>query len=149
ALFSMYGGLISTLVLIALSPAVSGSEKSMISSVDFSIFPLSNPGIVSIPLAFLLGIVGTYLGKKDEFPERRVEMEVRSLTGVGVEKTISHGSPAPHRVFSGPPGRRETAGRSALCVQATTLGGHHRIFGGGNEMYPGQDDQTRRMGQQP
>ena len=90
ALFSMYGGLISTLVLIALSPAVSGSETSMISSVDFSIFPLSNPGIISIPLAFLLGIIGTFLGKKDEFPEKRVEMEVRSLTGVGVEKTISH-----------------------------------------------------------
>ncbi len=90
ALFSMYGGLISTLVLIALSPAVSGSETSMISSVDFSIFPLSNPGIISIPLAFLLGIVGTFLGKEDEFPEKRVEMEVRSLTGVGVEKTISH-----------------------------------------------------------
>ena len=90
ALFSMYGGLVSTLVLIALSPAVSGSEKSMISSVDFALFPLSNPGIVSIPLAFLLGIVGTFLGKKDEFPERRIEMEVRSLTGVGVEKTINH-----------------------------------------------------------
>lgn len=90
ALFSMYGGLVSTLVLIALSPAVSGSEKSMISSVDFSIFPLSNPGIISIPLAFLLGIIGTFLGKKDEFPEKRMEMEVRSLTGVGVEKTISH-----------------------------------------------------------
>ena len=90
ALFSMYGGLISTLVLIALSPAVSGSETSMISSVDFSIFPLSNPGIISIPLAFLLGIIGTFLGKKDEFPEKQSEMEVRSLTGVGVEKTISH-----------------------------------------------------------
>ncbi|WP_341254974.1 cation acetate symporter [uncultured Dietzia sp.] len=90
ALFSMYGGLISTLVLIALSPAVSGGEKSMITSVDFSLFPLSNPGIVSIPLAFLLGIVGTFIGEKDEFPEKRVEMEVRSLTGVGVEKTIAH-----------------------------------------------------------
>ena len=90
ALFSMYGGLISTLVLIALSPAVSGSEKSMISSVDFSIFPLANPGIVSIPLAFTLGIVGTFIGKKDEFPLKRQEMEVRSLTGVGVEKTINH-----------------------------------------------------------
>lgn len=90
ALFSMYGGLVSTLVLIALSPAVSGSETSMISSVDFSLFPLSNPGIISIPLAFALGIVGTFLGKKDEFPEKRLEMEVRSLTGVGVEKTIGH-----------------------------------------------------------
>ena len=62
----------------------------MISSVDFSLFPLSNPGIISIPLAFLLGIVGTFLGKQDEFPAKRSEMEVRSLTGVGVEKTISH-----------------------------------------------------------
>ncbi|MEH6820905.1 solute symporter family protein [Dietzia psychralcaliphila] len=90
ALFSMYGGLISTLLLIALSPAVSGSEKSMIPNMDFALFPLSNPGIVSIPLAFLLGIIGTFLGKKDEFPQKRVEMEVRSLTGVGVEKTINH-----------------------------------------------------------
>lgn len=90
ALFSMYGGLISTLVLIALSPAVSGSETSMIPGVDFSLFPLSNPGIVSIPLAFTLGIIGTFIGKKDEFPLKRQEMEVRSLTGVGVEKTISH-----------------------------------------------------------
>lgn len=90
ALFSMYGGLITTLVLIALSPAVSGAPTSMIKGMDFAIFPLANPGIVSIPLAFLLGIVGTFLGKKDEFPEKRTEMEVRSLTGVGVEKAISH-----------------------------------------------------------
>ena len=54
------------------------------------IMPFPNPGIVSIPLAFLLGIIGTFLGKKDEFPQRRIEMEVRSLTGVGVEKTINH-----------------------------------------------------------
>jgi cation/acetate symporter len=90
ALFSMYGGLVTTLVLIALSPAVSGAETSMIKGADFAIFPLSNPGIISIPLAFLLGIVGTFLGKKDEFPEKQQEMEVRSLTGVGVEKAISH-----------------------------------------------------------
>ena len=31
----------------------------MIPSVDFDWFPLANPGIVSIPLAFVLGIVGT------------------------------------------------------------------------------------------
>ncbi|MER2208835.1 MAG: cation acetate symporter, partial [Rhodococcus sp. (in: high G+C Gram-positive bacteria)] len=54
-------------------------------------FPLSNPGIVSIPLAFVLGIVGTYIGRnKIEEPAKQAEMEVRSLTGVGVEKAVSH-----------------------------------------------------------
>ena len=33
----------------------------MLPNVDFAWFPLANPGIVSIPLAFILGIVGTVL----------------------------------------------------------------------------------------
>jgi len=91
ALFSMYGGLATTLLLIAFSPAVSGTSTSMIKSMDFAIFPLSNPGIVSIPLAFLLGIIGTFVGAgRAESPEKQAEMEVRSLTGVGVEKAIAH-----------------------------------------------------------
>jgi cation/acetate symporter len=89
ALWSMYGGLISTIVLIVFSPAVSGNKTAMIKDADFDYFPLSNPGIVSIPLAFVLGIVGTYLGGRDE-QVKAAEMEVRSLTGVGAEKAISH-----------------------------------------------------------
>ncbi|MGW5383716.1 solute symporter family protein [Nocardia sp. NPDC003963] len=91
ALFSMYGGLISTIVLIVFSPAVSGSSTAMLPDLDFDWFPLSNPGIVSIPLAFVLGIVGTYLGGKDtEDPAKAAEMEVRALTGVGAEKAVAH-----------------------------------------------------------
>ncbi|KAA8884068.1 cation acetate symporter [Nocardia colli] len=90
ALFSMYGGLISTIVLIVFSPAVSGTASSMLPGSDFDWFPLSNPGIVSIPLAFVLGVVGTFLGKKDENPAKAAEMEVRSLTGVGAEKAVVH-----------------------------------------------------------
>ncbi|EOM77746.1 cation acetate symporter [Rhodococcus rhodnii] len=91
ALFSIYGGLISCLTLIVFSPAVSGRPSAMFPSVDFSWFPLSNPGIVSIPLAFLLGIVGTFVGaRRTEDPVKQAEMEVRSLTGVGVEKAVSH-----------------------------------------------------------
>ncbi|WP_433663503.1 solute symporter family protein [Nocardia sp. CA-128927] len=90
ALFSMYGGLISTIVLIVFSPAVSGTATSMLPGSDFDWFPLSNPGIVSIPLAFVLGIVGTFLGKADENPAKAAEMEVRSLTGVGAEKAVVH-----------------------------------------------------------
>jgi cation/acetate symporter len=91
ALFSIYGGLISCLLLIVFSPAVSGSPTSMFPNADISWFPLSNPGIVSIPLAFVLGIVGTFIGRrKEEDPFKQAEMEVRSLSGVGVEKAVSH-----------------------------------------------------------
>ncbi|KXF52972.1 cation acetate symporter [Rhodococcus sp. SC4] len=91
ALFSIYGGLVSCLLLIAFSPAVSGKASSMFPDADFDYFPLANPGIVSIPLAFVLGIVGTYIGRgKAEDPAKQAEMEVRSLTGVGVEKAVSH-----------------------------------------------------------
>lgn len=90
ALWSMYGGLISTIVLIVFSPAVSGSKTAMIPGADFAYFPLANPGIVSIPLAFALGIIGTLTSSDTGDPERGAEMEVRSLTGVGAEKPVAH-----------------------------------------------------------
>ena len=82
-LWSMYTGLVSSIVLIVFSPAVSGKESSMFPDVDFHWFPLSNPGLVSIPLAFFAGFVGTLFGGKEQDPARQAEMEVRSLTGVG------------------------------------------------------------------
>jgi cation/acetate symporter len=90
ALWSMYGGLISTLVLIVFSPAVSGAKTAMIPAVDFAWFPLANPGIVSIPLAFALGIIGTVTSKVPGDPALNAEMEVRSITGIGAEKAIAH-----------------------------------------------------------
>lgn len=86
ALWSMYGGLISTIVLIVFSPAVSGAKTAMIPGADFAWFPLANPGIVSIPLAFLLGIVGTLTSNDKGDPGLNAEMEVRSLTGIGAER---------------------------------------------------------------
>ncbi|MEJ3405912.1 cation acetate symporter [Rathayibacter sp. YIM 133350] len=90
ALWSMYGGLISAIVLIALSPVVSGSETAMLKNLDFDIFPLSNPGIISIPLAFFLGWIVTILDKTPESAAKQSEMEVRSLTGIGAEKATEH-----------------------------------------------------------
>ncbi|MFK4731019.1 sodium/solute symporter [Agromyces mediolanus] len=92
ALWSMYGGLASAILLIAFSPVVSGSETSMLKTdaIDFAFFPLSNPGIVSIPLAFFLGWLGTVLDRGTEDPAKQSEMEVRSLTGVGAEKASEH-----------------------------------------------------------
>ena len=90
ALWSMYGGLISTIVLIVFSPAVSGAKTAMLPNVDFAWFPLANPGIVSIPLAFVLGIAGTLTSPDRGDPGVNAEFEVRSLTGVGAEKAIAH-----------------------------------------------------------
>lgn len=91
AVLSMYGGLISAIVLIVFSPAVSGKSTSMFKSLDFHWFPLENPGLVSIPIGFGLAILGTLFGKSEpELADKAVEMEVRSLTGVGVEKAIDH-----------------------------------------------------------
>ncbi|MCB0932688.1 MAG: cation acetate symporter [Mycobacterium sp.] len=90
ALWSMYGGLISCIVLIVFSPAVSGSKSAMLPGEHFNWFPLANPGIVSIPLAFVLGIVGTLSSKETSDPRLAAEMEVRSLTGVGAERATHH-----------------------------------------------------------
>ena len=100
ALWSMYGGLIVSVTLIAFSPVVSGKPDptnaaknlSMITdpSIDFHWFPLDNPGIVSIPLAFLLGWIGTVTSKERSSREKYAEMEVRALTGAGAEKATAH-----------------------------------------------------------
>ena len=90
AVWSMYGGLASAIILIALSPVVSGTPTSMIPGTNFAIFPLSNPGLISIPLAFLLGWLGTVLDKSTEDSAKQAEMEVRSLTGIGAEKAVRH-----------------------------------------------------------
>ncbi|MDX6238763.1 MAG: cation/acetate symporter, partial [Kribbellaceae bacterium] len=99
ALWSIYGGLASAIILIAFSPVVSGKvdakthlSLSMITdkSIDFHWFPLDNPGIISIPLAFLLGWLGTVTSKEGTNIEKFAEMEVRSLTGAGAEKAVQH-----------------------------------------------------------
>jgi cation/acetate symporter len=41
-----------------------------------------NPGLVSIPLSFLCGILGTLLGRSAADPRKHAEMEVRSLAGI-------------------------------------------------------------------
>jgi cation/acetate symporter len=86
ALWSIYGGLGTAVVLVVFSPVVSGNkETSMFKGVDFSWFPLSNPGLVSIPVGFLLGWIATMLtGRKEPTdPAKYAELEVRSLTGLG------------------------------------------------------------------
>lgn len=91
ALFSIYSGLLVSIGLIIFSPAVSGSPTAFLGEgIDFAWFPLTNPSIVAVPAGFIMGIIGTLIGKPDNLPEKAAEMEVRSLTGVGVEKAVAH-----------------------------------------------------------
>jgi len=99
ALWSIYGGLISSVTLIIFSPVVSGKavveatgkSPSMLQGVDFHWFPLDNPGLISIPLAFLLGWLGSVTDPNKANALKYAEMEVRSLTGAGAEKaTVAH-----------------------------------------------------------
>jgi cation/acetate symporter len=76
--------------LILFSPVVSGKETSMFPGVDFSWFPLENPGLVSIPVSFFLGWLGTMLSKERPNEPKWAELEVRALTGIGAEKAVQH-----------------------------------------------------------
>lgn len=99
ALWSIYGGLISSVGLVLFSPVVSGKGLDPVTgknlsllptSIDISWFPLENPGIVSIPLGFLLGYLGTISSKEPSAEERYTELEVRALTGAGAEQASTH-----------------------------------------------------------
>ncbi|WP_097869582.1 solute symporter family protein [Streptomyces sp. rh34] len=83
ALWSIYGGLASSVLLVLISPVVSSKPSSMFPDVDFAWFPLENPGLISIPLGFLLGWVGSLLSKEKPDTDKYAELEVKSLTGVG------------------------------------------------------------------
>ncbi|WIM96482.1 cation acetate symporter [Actinoplanes oblitus] len=82
ALWSIYGGLLAAVVLVFFSPVVSGSPTAMFPDQDWHWFPLSNPGIISIPLGFFFGWLGTVLSKETD-EKKYAELEVRSLTGHG------------------------------------------------------------------
>ncbi|GHH55164.1 solute symporter family protein [Streptomyces candidus] len=83
ALWSIYGGLFTAVFLVLFSPVVSGKPTSMFKGVDFAWFPLENPGLISIPLGFLLGWLGSVLTKEEPDKGKYAELEVKSLTGTG------------------------------------------------------------------
>ena len=97
AVWSIYGGLLSSLGLVFFSPVMSGkgevdgvNQSLLPTSIDISWFPLENPGIVSIPLGFLFGFLGTISAREPKAEEEYVELEVRALTGAGAEVAIKH-----------------------------------------------------------
>ncbi len=90
AVWSIYGGLVMCVGLVFFSPVVSGSETALFTGSDWSYFPLSNPGIVSIPFGFFMGWLGTVTARERTSEDRYPELEVRSLTGAGAETAVHH-----------------------------------------------------------
>lgn len=79
AVTGMLTGLISTVILVALSPNIWDPAGKAILIGD-PIFPMSNPGIISIPLGFLAAYIGTMLSSsKDE--AKYAEVLVKANTG--------------------------------------------------------------------
>jgi cation/acetate symporter len=83
AVWAIYGGLVTAVVLVFFSPVVSGSATAMFPDQDWHWFPLQNPGIISIPAGFLCGWLGTLLSRERPDEEKYAELEVRALTGAG------------------------------------------------------------------
>jgi cation/acetate symporter len=54
------------------------------------IFPLKNPGIVSVPLGLIAAILGTLLFRDRKAEEMFDEIEVRQITGLGIAKASEH-----------------------------------------------------------
>jgi len=74
-------GLAASIILILVGPSFMKTE---------ALFPLENPGIVSIPLGFLGAVIGTLLTREPVAEEKFAELLVRANTGLGAEKAGGH-----------------------------------------------------------
>ncbi|ACB62312.1 MULTISPECIES: cation acetate symporter [Exiguobacterium] len=88
AVTGMVVGLFSSLLLVALSPNIWAVDGSAL-FVGEALFPLSNPGIVSIPLGFLGAIIGTLVTKSDEVAGNFERILVKANTGIDTATEVA------------------------------------------------------------
>jgi cation/acetate symporter len=69
-------------------PEVAAAKRHLIQAK--AIIPLTNPGIVSIPLGFLAAYLGTFFRHEPESEAKFAEFSVRAHTGLGAEKAHDH-----------------------------------------------------------
>ena len=69
-------GLTASILLILLSPITGGAS---------AIFPLENPGIISVPLGFLGAYLGARFSREPSAVAGYAELLVRATTGIGAE----------------------------------------------------------------
>ena len=78
AVFGLGAGLLSSITCILIGPSFMGAANA--------IFPLENPGIVSIPIGFLGAVLGTLSEREPEAEAMFTELTVRAHTGLGAEE---------------------------------------------------------------
>jgi cation/acetate symporter len=90
-------GLVGSLVLIVISPSIMGVDAPTVAQAARHLiqmkplFPLENPGILSIPLGFAGAVLGTLLSRSDPDAEAKfTELQVRANTGLGAEKASAN-----------------------------------------------------------
>ena len=81
AISGMIVGLFTALLLVFLSPNVWAADGSAILT-GTPLFPLANPGIVSIPIGFIAAIVGTLLSTRKADSKKFDEILVKAHTGI-------------------------------------------------------------------
>jgi len=86
AVWAMLVGLISAIGLVLMSPNVFSPEVGKAIFVGNPIFPYTTPGIVSIPLGFLAGYLGTILSSQKADVKKFEEVLVKSNTGIGINR---------------------------------------------------------------
>ncbi|MGY4177701.1 cation/acetate symporter [Bradyrhizobium sp. USDA 4518] len=85
AMSALTVGLTSSVGLVLVSPAVIGAKGLIMTDLQ-PLISLTNPGIISIPLGFLAGWLGTVLSAREPSSEDSfVSLKVRALTGYGAE----------------------------------------------------------------
>jgi cation/acetate symporter len=83
AIWAMVVGLISAIGLVIISPNVFSPEVGKAIFVGNPIFPYTTPGIVSIPLGFIAGYLGTILSSQKADAKKYDEVLVKSNLGIG------------------------------------------------------------------
>ena len=85
AIWAMVVGLVASIGLVIAGPNVFSPIEGKAMFVGEPWFPLTTPGIVSIPLGFLAGYIGTLISRKTASEDNQVEYDeilVRSNTGL-------------------------------------------------------------------
>jgi len=88
AVTAMLTGLISALILVAVSPNIWNPVEGKAIFVGEPLIMLTNPALISVPLGFLGGFIGTLLSKETDDAKYR-EVDVKANTGISVQD-VSH-----------------------------------------------------------
>ncbi|MER6672735.1 cation acetate symporter [Streptomyces sp. NPDC000983] len=75
--WTVFGTLPLIVALMVISPAFSGAPTALLPDRDFHVFPLQTPGLITIPVGFLLGL----MGRDRDRPQRPARG--KRLTGAG------------------------------------------------------------------